>query len=210
MNKVKAVIFDYGGVLCKLPTEGQVDELASLCRLPKDRFLKHFWDFRLAYDRGDYDDRGYWRAIARAAGTEYLDWQISVFVDKDVHFWLTLDEPMREWNRVLRSQGFKTAVLSNMPSALGIHLRRHTNLLSEFDVVTLSYEVRSAKPESKIYRSCLAQLGLKAGDALFLDDKTPNVHAAQAVGLHAVTFSTRAHFAGRDEQYGLPPIPTDG
>jgi putative hydrolase of the HAD superfamily len=90
---------------------------------------------------------------------------------------------------------------------LGEHLRIHSDLYSQFDAVTLSYEVRSAKPEAKIYRSCLAQLGIKAGDAIFLDDKPVNVHAAQAVGLHAVVYKSRSEFAGREPQFGLPSIP---
>ena len=96
-----------------------------------------------------------------------------------------------------------------MPEALGIHLYQHTQLFEQFDSVTLSYEVRSAKPEAKIYRSCLASLGLKAGDALFLDDKEPNVHAAQATGLHSIVYTNRAKFAGRELMYGLPPVPVD-
>lgn len=209
MHKVKAVIFDYGGVLCKLPTATQIQELAGLCDLSEEAFLKHFWNFRLAYDRGDLDGPLFWRSIAKAAGKSYADEQIAQFIDHDVRFWLTLDQPMLAWNRTLRAAGFKTAILSNMPDALGIHLYQHSALFSQFDHVTLSYEIRSAKPESKIYRSCLANLALKSGDALFLDDKVTNIRAAQAVGLHAITYKNRAELAGREEAYGLPPVPVE-
>ena len=208
-SKVKAVIFDYGGVLCKLPTTEQIQELASLCDLDEADFLKHFWTFRLAYDRGDLDGLRFWRSIAKAAGKSYTDEQIQLFVEKDVHVWLQLDEPMLAWNRTLREGGWKTAILSNMPDALGIHLRQHSTLFDQFDHITLSYEIRSAKPESKIYRSCMAHLGLKSGDAVFLDDKVVNTRAAQAVGLHAITFKSREDFVGREDAYSLPPIPLD-
>ena len=206
-SKVKAVIFDYGGVLCKLPPPEQIQELSDLCGLEETEFLKHFWTFRLAYDRGDFDGPLFWRNIGKAAGKSYTDEQIGLFVVKDVQLWLQLDESMLAWNRTLREGGWKTAILSNMPDALGIHLRQHSNLFGQFDHVTLSYEIRSAKPESKIYRSCMANLGLKSGDAVFLDDKVVNIHAAQAVGLHAITFRSREDFAGREDAYSLPPIP---
>lgn len=207
---VKSVIFDFGGVICLLPPPEQVAELAALAGLSLDEFLKWFWYHRLSYDRGDLDDRMYWKAITNSVGRpEYTPAQVAAFVRKDVEFWLTLDEPILEWNRTLRAAGFKTAILSNMPEVLGIHLRQHTNLFEEFDEVTLSYEARSAKPESKIYRSCLAGLGLRAGDALFLDDKEPNVHAAQATGLHSIVYSNRAKLSGREAAYGLPPVPVD-
>lgn len=207
--QVKSVIFDYGGVLCLLPSDAQIAELAAMADLPADDFLKWFWYHRLSYDRGDLDDRMYWRAIGNSAGREYSVEQVAQFVQKDCEFWLTLDEPMLEWNRTLRAAGIKTAILSNMPKALGIHLRQQTKLFDEFDHVTLSYEVKSVKPESKIYRSCLAGLGLRAGDALFLDDKEPNVHAAQATGLHSLVYTNRFKLSGRESPYGLPPVPSD-
>lgn len=205
--RLKSVIFDYGGVLCLLPTDEQVSELAKDAGLGTQEFLRWFWHHRLAYDRGDFTNEGYWRAIGNATGKTYTAEQVASFVDQDCRFWLKLDEPMLEWNRTLRKQGYRTAVLSNMPEPLGVYLYQHTRLFEEFDAVTLSYEVRSAKPEAKIYRSCLASLEVRAGDALFLDDKEPNVHAAQATGLHSVVYSSRAKFAGREKIYGLPPIP---
>ncbi|HEY3741880.1 MAG TPA: HAD family phosphatase [Bryobacteraceae bacterium] len=206
---VQSVIFDYGGVLCHLPSDETFGGLASLAGLSTPELLQWFWHHRLTYDRGDFDDRMYWKAIGTSAGKQYTPEQVQKFVEVDCRFWLTLDEPMLEWNRTLRKAGYKTAVLSNMPECLGIHLRQNTNLFDEFDHVTLSYEIRSAKPESKIYRSCLAGLGLKAGDALFLDDKEPNVRAAQATGLHSIIYANRAKFSGREAAYGLPPIPVD-
>ena len=207
---VKSVIFDFGGVICLLPPPEQIAGLAQLAGLSVDDLNRWFWYHRLAYDRGDLDDRMYWKAIAHSAGRpDYTPQQVAQFSLKDVHFWLTFDEPMLEWNRTLRAAGFKTAILSNMPEALGLHLRQHTKLFDEFDEVTLSYEVHSAKPESKIYRSCLAGLGLRAGDALFLDDKEQNVRAAQATGLHSVIYSNRNKFSGRALMFGLPPVPVD-
>lgn len=207
MPPIKSVIFDYGGVICKLPGAPQLQRFAAACGLSQADFLKHFWHFRLAYDRGDLDGPLFWKSIARTAGTEYTPSQIDEFIELDVRLWLEIDQPILDWNRALRAAGFRTAILSNMPDVLGEHLRVHSDLYSQFDAVTLSYEVRSAKPESKIYRSCLAQLGIKAGDAVFLDDKPVNVHAAQAVGLHAITYKSRADLAGRELNYGLPPVP---
>ena len=206
---VKSVIFDYGGVLCLFPPPEQFAELADLAGIPAAELSHWFWYHRVPYDRGDFGDRASWKVIGGSMGRVYSDEQVTKLVEKDCQFWLTFDEPMLQWNRTLRAGGFKTAILSNMPEALGVYLREHTKLFDEFDEVTLSYEVRSAKPESKIYRSCLAGLGLRAGDALFLDDKEPNVRAAQATGLHSIVYSSRAKLSGRETAYGLPPVPLD-
>lgn len=203
---IRTVIFDYGGVLCRLPSDEQIQAFAKRCGLSVEDFLKHFWHFRLQYDRGDFDGPGYWRAIGRVSGKEYAQAEIESFIEEDVKLWLELEPRMVQWNRLLRGAGIRTAVISNMPEELGKHLWGHSNLFTEFDNVTLSYEVRSAKPEAKIYRNCIAKLGIKSGDALFLDDKAPNIHAAQSIGLHGVVFNFEK-FLGREAAYGLPPIP---
>ena len=118
MHQVKSVIFDYGGVLCKLPTAPQIQKFADACGLAEADFLKHFWNFRLAYDRGDLNNAMYWKNIAKAAGASFTEEQISGFIEMDVQLWLTFDEPMLAWNRTLRASGIKTAVLSNMPNSL--------------------------------------------------------------------------------------------
>ncbi|BDC52584.1 haloacid dehalogenase [Bryobacterales bacterium F-183] len=207
---VQAVILDYGGVICKLPEAEQTRQLAELCGLSTEDFLTYFWQYRLAYDRADLDDRSYWHSIASSAGKSYSDEQIARFDECDVRFWLTLDEPMLEWNRTLRAAGFKTAILSNMPASLGMHIRKHTDLFDQFDVVTLSYEVRSAKPEPEIYKSCLADLGLRGEQTLFFDDKLTNIRAAQALGIHAITYKSRAELNGQETAYGLPAVPLHG
>src|SRR5437016_284911 len=81
---VKSVIFDYGGVLCMLPPDEKIAELAELASLPVDEFLKWFWHHRLAYDRGDLDDHLYWKSIGVSSGAgEYLPEQVASFVKKD-------------------------------------------------------------------------------------------------------------------------------
>jgi putative hydrolase of the HAD superfamily len=207
MLQVKSVIFDYGGVLCALPTDAQISELAGLAGLTIETFLQGYWYHRRAYDCNDLTDSKYWKEIGKSSGKTYTDQQVSEFVRHDVRFWLKLDQPMLEWSRAIRAAGIHTGIISNMPEVLGTHIRQHSRLFDEFDHVTLSYEIRSAKPEAKIYRSCLASLGLAARDTLFLDDKVENVHAAQALGMHAIEYINRSRLAGRDAHYGLPKIP---
>lgn len=52
-----------------------------------------------------------------------------------------------------------------------------------FDVVVISGEVGMRKPEPRIYQYTLAQLGVAAHEAVFVDDIKVNVDAAVAVGM---------------------------
>jgi putative hydrolase of the HAD superfamily len=58
-----------------------------------------------------------------------------------------------------------------------------------FDHLVLSYEVRSLKPEEKIYRSVLEKTGVDARDCFFVDDIQANVDAAKHLGFDATLFT---------------------
>ena len=88
----------------------------------------------------------------------------------------------------LRERGIKTAVLSNMPRDLREFLASPESWLPEFDHLTFSCDVRSSKPGAAIYEHCLEGLGVAAREAVFLDDREPNVTAARNLGMHALIF----------------------
>ena len=68
-SKIKAVILDYGEVLCYPPTAEEMGRMASLFGVEPGLFRK-LWDRdRLLYDRGDLSPEAYWAAVAKDAGT---------------------------------------------------------------------------------------------------------------------------------------------
>ena len=59
-----------------------------------------------------------------------------------------------------------------------------------FDEFVLSYEVRSMKPERKIYDEAIQKAGVPASEIFFCDDRPDNVAGALAAGLDAVQYHT--------------------
>ncbi|GGU13646.1 HAD family hydrolase [Lentzea flava] len=105
------------------------------------------------------------------------------------------DPAMVELVRKARAAGLHTALLSNSwgegyPKDLLIEL---------FDTVVISGRVGLRKPDERIYRHTLEQIGVPADRAVFFDDAPINVEAAHAVGMHAFRHTnadtTRAHLA---------------
>jgi len=82
-------------------------------------------------------------------------------------------------------------MLSNMPRDLGEALASQTDRLLVFDHVTVSYDIRSAKPEPTIYQHCLAGIGTAPERTIFLDDRIANVRGAESLGIHAIEFLNR-------------------
>lgn len=57
-----------------------------------------------------------------------------------------------------------------------------------FEGIIVSGEEKLIKPDPKIYELLLERFGIKAEDALFIDDNPANVAAAKALGIHALHF----------------------
>ena len=54
-RSVRAVVFDYGSVLCPEQTLEDMKGMARLCGIPHERFSELCWKLRPPYDRGDID-----------------------------------------------------------------------------------------------------------------------------------------------------------
>ena len=190
-NSYDGYIFDYGGVLAHHQTDADQARLAGIAAIPQDRFFSLYWDTRLEYDKGSVTAVEYWQNIGRSANKILSAAVIEQIVDADNQSWMQFDQAMWDWIAELRAVGKRVAMLSNMPRDLGEALASKTNRLHAFDHVTVSYEIRSAKPEPAIYEHCLAGIGTAPERTVFFDDRIANVQGAESLGIHAVEFLNR-------------------
>lgn len=69
-----------------------------------------------------------------------------------------------------------------------------------FDEMVFSYQVGMNKPDSKIFELTLKKLGVNADEAVMVDDQQGFCAAAQALGMHAVTYKDFLQFKVEIEQ----------
>jgi len=205
LPNLKAVIFDFGGVLCHFPPPSQTEALATAAGASHEEFLRAFWGNRIPYDAGHLTALSYWEKIASQLGKAYTEDQVGEFLRHDIGFWSNFDTVMLDWVDAVRAAGFRTGLLSNLPSDLGEHLRALPGFLGRFDHVTYSYEIGSVKPQAEIYRYSLDGLKVAPDEALFLDDRPENTAAAEALGIHTILWTTRQDSAQHLPRE-LPPL----
>jgi putative hydrolase of the HAD superfamily len=191
VDRYAGVIFDYGGVLAFHQTASDVERLAAIANLPLDVFERCYWADRGPYDKGLLTAEDYWGDIGRKAGRAFSAAQIRDLIDADIDSWTHFDSVMYSFVDSLAAQGKRVAVLSNMPHELGESIKATAIGFKPFHHLTLSYEVRSIKPEAGIYRHCLEGIGTSAEETLFLDDRLENVKGAERLGIHALQFTSR-------------------
>jgi putative hydrolase of the HAD superfamily len=203
MPSVRAVIFDFGGVLCFHPDDARWKRAAETAGMPFDAFQPAFWADRLSYDAGRVQPAEYWRSVI---GPAFQESKLPELIRREIELWNNYDVRVFDWIRQLRSAGYQVGILSNLPRVLGEELRRTPGFLDPFDHVTFSYELLEVKPQPSIYLDAIAGLRVDPAQGLFIDDKQENIDGATAVGLQAELYSTWEDFVGRGvaAAYGLP------
>ena len=99
---------------------------------------------------------------------------------------------------------YKIGFLSNaMPSMV----RALTNLgiTDRLSCFTVSCLENCQKPEERIYRLALRELGLEPGDCVFVEDLRENLLAARRIGIHAIRMARPFYYAG-----SVPDFDWDG
>jgi putative hydrolase of the HAD superfamily len=205
--RIRAVIFDYGEVLCHRPPDEAFQRLAKVFGADRNLF-QTLWDKnRGAFDRGDITAEAYWMALAADAGVAIDGEQLDLVCKWDVEMFGKANLEMVGWLGQLRRGGIKTGLLSNIHPAMIAYLRENFEWLELFDFKTFSAEVRLIKPDPAIYEHTLRGLGVRAGETLFVDDREINVLAARELGIHAVQFRSVGELRRELEAIGFPILP---
>jgi putative hydrolase of the HAD superfamily len=208
-SPIRAVILDYGMVLCQPPTPEEIGRMVSLLRVDADRFSQLWGHNRDLYDRGDISPERYWSQLAEAARVKLMPEQLEQLCRWDIEMWAHENSVMVEWAREVRSSGIKTAILSNMHRDMIAYARENFAWLSAFDHLTFSADVRLVKPEPAIYEHSLRGVGVAAPEALFVDDREANVHGARRLGMSAIQFQSMAQLRDELKQLDFPVLPGD-
>ena len=200
-NSVRAVIFDYGNVLCEPQQPQDLETLAGLLHMPPEQLRDGYWRYRAAYDRAELDSKEYWTKVAGAAPSDGV---LAKLVEVDTNSWLHPRRATLAWVDQVRGNGLRTALLSNLPTPLCDALENGCSWMPRFDVRTYSCNVGSTKPDRAIYDHCVRELGVRPEEAAFLDDRPENIEGAARLGIRALLFESASGAADELARMGIP------
>jgi glucose-1-phosphatase len=202
-NKIKAVIFDMGGVLLRTEDQTPREQLAAKYGLSPAELYRRVFDTEVSWQGtlGKVSDRDVWQSIGK--DFQLTQAELDAFEEA---FWKgdILDRDLIVFIDQLRKI-CSTALLSNAWSGARSLLRDHYNVLHVFDVVVFSCEVGLAKPDPQIYACVIEKLGVRPDEAVFIDDVPHNIDAARQAGLQGIVFgSTQQVVRELSNLLGLP------
>ena len=202
---IKAVIFDFGGVLMRTESQERRQRLAQQLGLSLDELYRLVFDGAGSREAqlGLIDPDQWWAQIGRSLGLKSRDEQQAF--RQAIFAMDVLDRELVDYVRSLRPR-FKTALLSNASTRLVTTLR-DLHISDCFDVIVISAQVGLMKPDPAIYRLTLDRLGVEPHEAVFLDDVAENVEAAATLGIRGVLFTGHGEALNELDRllYGLPP-----
>ncbi len=194
---LKAVIFDWGGVLMRTVDASGRRKWEQKLGLPQytvDRVVHGSRSWKQAQS-GAITDEEYWADVARQLG---LDEAALQEFRRDYFSGDQLDQEMMDFIRGLRPH-YKTALLSNASPRL-TELLDALDATDAFDVIVISGLVGVQKPDPAIYRVVLERLGLAPEETIFVDDFVENIEVAQKLGMRTLHFRAEMDWRRELEQ----------
>ncbi len=195
---IRAVIWDFGGVLLRTEDYTPRDKLAE--SIGKKREELEYLLYAGESSRRAQSGQITWQAhLDYVAGSLGLHpHEMEDFLER---FWKgdRLDEDLLNSIRSLKKH-YKMGLLSNAFENLRELIGEYWKFDDVFDKVIVSAEVGMMKPEARIYQLMLRELEVAAAEAVFVDDFLENVESAREVGLYAIHFKSPQQALGELEE----------
>ena len=183
--KIKAVFFDFGGVIQRTEYQAPRQQLAQRFGMEYEDIDNIVFNSPTAKQAtvGEIPVNKHWAAVAKRLKVDKKEIEK---VEAEFFAGDLLDLSILEYLRSLRPR-YVTGLISNAWSDMREYLTRK-KIDDAFEHLTISAEVGVAKPEAKIYQLALEQAQVKAGEAVFVDDVLANIEACEEVGMKGIHF----------------------
>lgn len=197
-SHIKALLFDYGGVLAD---EGFHNGLFSLAKeqvLDTETIL--FDGKKAVYDSGFVLGHGsaadFWALMRERTGLTGED----EYLTERILSGFLLRNWMLELVRKCHEHGFVTGILSDQTYWLDI-LNERAPFYHAFDVVFNSYYRGKGKLDPSLFTDVTIELKLSPDQILFIDDDVGNIDRARKIGMQVLLYVNKETFISQLSQF---------
>lgn len=174
----KAVIFDFFGVFCP-------DITLEWFKKTMSNYKEKLPEFQAICTKSDYgklNKDNFYREISLLTNVP-----VNEIID-GVEAEVAINTSLVEFVEALKSKGYKIACLSNGTHEWTLDVINNYGLAKLFDETVLSGDLGIIKPYPEIYIYTLKKLGIKASQAIFVDDRSMNTNAAEKCSIRSILF----------------------
>lgn len=184
---IKNVIFDIGRVLFSYEPYDYIMSYGYDEKTSKEIFNIVFDDYGkcLQLDRGIISEEEFLNTLL-VQNPNYCD-----IIKEVLSNWDIMLKPIQEtidFYINLKEKGYKIYLLSNFSKVNYEKLEKQNEFLRFADGKIISYEVKTIKPEKKIYELLLSKYNLIPQECIFIDDRKENIISAKNLGINGIQF----------------------
>lgn len=189
---IKAIIFDFGGVIT---TRGYLLWMKE--EIPNFEKNKLFYDdLSDKYDLGMITHKKFTEIISKESGIgENVIWDKifnKIKVNKEL---LKIIDKLKK--------NYKIALLTNFHHKPLNDLITKYDLENYFDLKVISSLHKLHKPDSKIFKKTLKLIKIKPEEAIFIDDSQKYINGGKKVGIKSFLFTTNQKLKEDLRSYGI-------
>jgi len=195
--KIKAIIFDIGGVLVAQTWPSMIEYYATILSIDTKILEKVILERIEDYQRNRISENDLWTYVAS---------KHPIPLSKTKKLWIKgIRASYHERSEMfflvnqLKENGFLLGILANTEQTAVEDISNRFEKI--FHVIVLSPEVGFRKPQKEIYKYILQKLDTLPHETLFVDDQKENIDGAKGVGMHAIHYTTHKKFMEEFSQF---------
>ena len=209
-DKIKAVIFDIGGVLWiggktrfnrrEVHTSGVHQIISEKLKISLDQYFDSIDSYYAKSMEGQINKKTLLKVLSLHLNLppEKVE---KLFVETYKKKFKRNNELFKIVEKI-KKKGYKTAILSDQ-----WHLSKEVVLSKKdenyFDEIVVSCDVGIRKPNPEIYELILKKLKLKPEEVLFIDNQTWNIIPANKMGMNTILFHSNKQTLRELEKFGI-------
>jgi putative hydrolase of the HAD superfamily len=192
MTDIKALFFDFGGVLLQHADGVDHAALEAHHELP----ARTMWE--CVYRESRYMDH----QVGKCTQEEWVESVIAALQKRfgrtrAEELWSAFEQAERPLNpdmiglvKRLRANGYKVGIISNTTPGMPDRLReRYPDFPALFDDIVGSGDIEMAKPDPAIWKYAMERMGVQPEESTFADDVRAYAEAATNLGMHGFHFT---------------------
>ena len=182
--KIKAIIFDIGGVTLKWDDNIVYRHIAKMTGKSRKTIVRSAKRHMKLFDKGLINETQFWKLVGNDIGCRD---SIRGLWEEHFQRYARRNRSVVATIQKLRRYGYKVATITNVIKPHYLYNKRK-GLYKLFDKSFTSCNLKMRKPEKQIYLYAVKQLGVRPGQCLFIDNQKENVLAARKTGMQAFVF----------------------
>ncbi len=190
-ENLKAIVFDYGGVLAKISMKTTVPFMAKEFEVDNSD-IQNVFKYDYAKHRMDmFSDQDFWELVSKGLNKPIPE-GINERYKVEIYEMLQILSDKKEHIKTLKEKGYKVYMLSNQYPHFN-EVLKDQKVFDLFDLSVVSCDYGIKKPTLKLYQILLDQIPEKSDQCLFVDDTYENISAAKRLGFQTFYYNVFKH-----------------